>query len=262
MGIGRKNPLVYRTETMATQSTTGIFYTHGHYDYSITDANLTQALQTQLHGSVNEASGVHASVVAGGPGAASGGAGPVEIEVSGTSITEGGVRTPGDTEILVVDITAMSLDQYFETVKKWIGQVTYTLKNASGSTQTTFNADFNYGHCKYTDMSDKSFVIKEFKITGFAGNNDPGFDVRLLKHSAIGWTYAAAGFVPGNGALASLATDYGTESNLVNGESFAWDRTGINSSIDGAGSEGFIVEITTTANNALQYLNATAVMAL
>lgn len=257
IGPGRSTGFDFDQESMTTRGTgTGKFYIHGHYDYATNDTNLTQTSVTQNHGSANEASGVHASIIAGGSGVASGGAGSVEIEVSGTSITELGVRTESDTEIIVADITTMTLNQYFETIKKWLGIVTYTLKNASGSTQTTFNADFNYGHCKYTDRGDKNFRVKSLKIKGLAGSNDTGFNVRLLHHSASGWTYAATNFIPGNGEIVSLADEYGTESNLVNDESFAYDRVGLNTFIEGAESEGYILEITTEQPNSIQFLNS------
>ena len=248
---------VLRPAYLTTQGqNAGTYYTSGHYDFATTDANLTQAAPTQVFGTANEPSAGHASLIAGGAGSAAGGAGAVIIEVSGTSITELGVRTESDTEIIVSDITAMSLNEYFETTKKWLGTVTYTLKNADGSTQTTFSADFNYGHCKYTDMGDRNFRIVSFKADGLARANDIGFDVRLLKHSAIGWTYAATGFVPGNGEITSLATDYGTESDLAAGEHFAYDRTGLNTAIEGAGSEGYIIQVTVGSNNSIEYLSA------
>lgn len=238
---------------------TGLFYIAGHYNFPTTDANLTEIGATVNIGTANEASGIHASLVAGGAGVAAGGAGAVEIEVSGTSINELGVRTAADTEIIVADITAMALDQYFETTKKWLGQITFTLQNASGSTQTTFSADFNYGQTKYTDMGDRNFKIKELKVDGLAGANDAGFDIRLLQHSGTGWTYAATGFVPGNGEVVQLSDDYAAERQLINGENFAYDRVGLNTFIKGSLKEGYIIEITTTANNALRYFNASVV---
>lgn len=247
---------VFRSGTMTTQGIgTGIFYSAGHYNFATADANLTQAAQTQVFGVANEPVGGHAAIVAAAAGTASGGAGAVEIEVSGTSIDETGSRTEADTEILVADITTMSTDEYFETTKKWIGQVTFTLQNAGGSTQTTFAADFNYGHLKYTDMGDRDFTITDFKADGLAGANDSDFGLRLLKHSSTGWTYTASGFVPGNGVIASLVTDYSTESDLANGENFAYDRTGLTTTITGSDAEGYIVEITTGQNNAIEYLN-------
>lgn len=256
IGPGRPVEVSFRHSMMTVQGVgTGKFYTQGHYDYATDDSNLTQASPTQTHGAANEPSGVHASIIAGGAGAASGGAGAVIIEASGVSINELGVRVESDTEILVADITAMALNQYFETTKKWLGIVTYTLKNADGSTQTTFNADFNYGHCKYTDRSDRNFIVKEFKAEGLAGANDAAFDIRLLKHSVTGWTYAATNFEPGNGEIIKMSTDYGADHVLTNGEHFAWDRIGISEEINGADAEGYIVEMETGSNNAVQYVN-------
>ena len=255
-GWRRMNPDVPVSRSSSiTTSSTGIVYASGHYDFSTTDANLTQASQTVNHGVANEPHASHVAIIAGGAGTATGGAGAVEIEVSGTSIDEAGARTASDTEILVADITTLSLDDYVETVKKWLGTVTITLQNAGGSTQTTFAADFNYGHCKYTDMGDRDFTIVDFKANGRAGANDTGFNLRLLKHSAAGWTYAATGFVPGNGSICNFSTDYNPEKNLATGEHFHYDRTNLNTHVAGSGKEGFIVEVTSTANNAVDYMD-------
>lgn len=257
IGNGRSGDVRFKPEMMTTQGVgTGVFYTHGLYNFPTDDANLDEGSPTQTHGEANEPHGTHASIVASGPGSVAGGAGAVILEASGASINELGVRVGADTEILVADITTMSTDEYFETTKKWLGTVTFTLKNADGSTQTTFSADFNYGFCKYTDLSDRNYIVKEFKLTGLAGANDSSFDARVLKHSATGWTYAATGFVPGNGEIIQLSTDYGADTVLSNGKHFAWDRVGINTEVEGADSEGYIVEITTGANNAVQYLTA------
>lgn len=255
-GSGKAKAVEFRHSMMTTQGVgTGLFYTQGYYNYPSDDANLDEGSQTVTHGEANGPIGVHASIVASGAGAAAGGAGPVVIEVSGATINELGVRTPGVTVTLVPDITLMTTDQYFETPEKWLGTVTFTLKNDSGSTQATFSADFNYGLCKYTDRSDRNFIVKELKVEGLADANDASFDIRLLKHSATGWTYAASGFDPGNGEIVKLSDDYGPDTVLSNGENFAWDRVGINTEINGADSEGYIVEVTTGSVNAIQYAN-------
>lgn len=247
---------VYLEAYLSTQGqNAGIFYTAGHYDFADADANLTQAAATVNHGVANEPHSGHIGIVMGGAGTASGGAGAVILEVSGTSISdETGARVESDTEIVVSDITAVALNEYYETAKKFIGTVTITLKNADGSTQTTFAADFNYGHCKYTDLDDSDFDLVSFQADGLPKANDAGFDVRLLKHSAAGWTYAETGFVAGNGEVCSLATDYGTESDLAAGESFAYKRKNLNTAIQGSGSEGYVIEVTTGANNSIEFM--------
>lgn len=255
MGFGKKPHTVSKPQMMSTIGrNAGTFYTHGHYHYDATATTITQASATQVFGSANAPTAVHASIIASGAGTASGGAGVVEIEVTGTSITELGVMTEGDSQVIVADITGMATDQYFETPKKWLGIITFTIKNASGGTHTAFSSTFNYGFCKYTDLSDSNFTVKQVKVEGLANANDTGFNIRLLRHSSTGWTYAATNFVPGNGQIVSLIDDYGANNDLVNGEEFAWDRVGINEYILGAIDEGYIVEITTGANNSIQYL--------
>jgi hypothetical protein len=233
--------------------TSGQFYAGGWYEAPAADTTITQAAATQTLGGANLAHGAHAFLVASGAGTATGGTGAVEIEVSGTSITDAGVRTPADTEVIVADVTALSTDQYAETSKKWLGQVTYTIKPASGSTQTTYSATFNYGLAKYEDWGNNDFTVTDFEITGLAGANDTGFDVELLHHTSTGWTYSAGAFVPGNGAIAQMTTDYGAESNLSSNDQFAYKRAGLNTDVSGSVDEGVLVRITTTSNASVRF---------
>jgi hypothetical protein len=236
---------------ISPSGSTGQFYVAGYYDAPSTDANLTQASSSVNLGTANGSYAAHVFIVAGGAGAVD--AGSCLIRVTGTSITDAGVRTPADTEDIVADITAMALNQYFETSKKFLGQVTIALI-PSGA--TTYNADFNYGWCKYDDWGNRNFQITDFEVVGLAGANDSGFDIELLKHDDQGWTYASTGFVPGGNAICDMNTDHGTEQNLVNGDPFAYKRDNLTALITGAGSEGFLVRITTGANSAVQDLDA------
>lgn len=233
----------------------GINYVGGYYFAPAADANLSQASPTVTLGSANISYAAHAFIVASGAGAAAGGAGAVEIEVSGTSITDAGVRTAGDTEVIAADITALSANQFLETNKKWLGQVTFTLQNATGSTQTTFSVDFNYGLNKYEDFGNRDFTLTDFECVGLAGANDTGFNIRLLKQGSSGWTYSAAAFVPGGTVLLNMNTVHGTEQNLSNGQEFAFKRAGLSTFINGNDSEGLVVEITTGAANAVEYMS-------
>lgn len=236
----------------------GTFFIAGFYDAPLTDANLTQASTTQVHGAANHPYYAHAFLVAAAAGTASGGAGAVEIEVSGTSVDDNGVRTAADTEILVADITAMATDQFFETTKKWIGQITYTLQNAGGSTQTTFAADFNFGFAKYEDAQNTDFEINSFQLEGRAGGNDAGFNVELCEHTAVGWTYSAAAFQAGVlPAIVDVAAIWSTESDLTNGDHFAFKKLDLSTQIQGSEAEGFLVRVTTTTNNAVETMNVT-----
>lgn len=242
-------------------ASSGTTYFAGFYHANSTDINLTQAAPTGTHGSANQPEAARAFWVSGGAGSASGGAGTVTVVASGTSITDSGVRTGSDSEMIVPDITATSLDEYFQTDKKWIGSITYTITCTGGCTHTTYSADGNIGHAKFEDFGNSGslgFTVTDFEIVGQAGANDSGFDVDLIYHSCTGWTYAATGFVPGDGAIASLDTDYGAESDLTNGEFFSYKRDNLSTDVDttAACKEGVLGEIKTGANNAIDFATA------
>lgn len=245
----------FKSYTLTTQGIgSGTFYSAGWYNAPAADANLDSAVGvTATIGGANGAAGAHAFIVAGGVGTASGGTGAVEIEVSGTSITESGTRTTSDTEVIVADITALVLDDYAETEKKWIGTVTFTLQLAGGSTQTAFAVDVNYGLAKYDDFGNRDFTVTDFEVTGLAGANDSGFNITLCHHTTTGWTYHATAFVPGAEIIVDMGTDYSTESNLVNTEPFAYKRVGLSTAVAGAVHSGVIIRFVTTANNAIEF---------
>jgi hypothetical protein len=236
---------------------TGTNYLGGFYDLTAADANLTQASLTATIGAANISHAAHALLVAGGVGAATGGTtGTATITVSGTSITDAGVRTPADSEVIITDVTdsaQMAVNTYHETIKKWIGVVTYTI--AATGDRTTFNADFNYGLCKYDDFNNSNFTVEGFEVVGQAGANDTGFNVVLLEHSANNWVYSAAAFVaPSANAICNMNTDHNTEIDLSNGESFAYKRSGLSSNIYGslnaptlAQSNGVLIQVITGA---------------
>ncbi len=246
----RLNTIFKNYSFVSPTGSTGTFYSAGEYTAPAADVNLNQGSLTATVGTANVAYGAHAFLVAKEAGSVD--IGVVSIVVSGTSITDGGVETPGDSQTIVPDITALSANQYVETTKKWTGTITFTLTEASGN-PGTYNVDFNPGLAKYEDLGNRSFHITDFEITGRGGASDPGFDVKLFKHSSTGWTYNASAFVPGGTVLASWVTDHATDPNLANLQSFSWKRDNINAQdIDGAGEEGFVVAIITGANRAVE----------
>lgn len=251
--------IVNRSYTFVSGADNGEYYIGGAYGASSTDANLTNASTTVTFGTANSPYGAYAFIVAGGAGSASGGAGTVEIEVSGTSISDTGTRTASDTEIIVADITTLVLDGYLQTTRKWIGQVTWTLQNSGGGTHTTFSSDFNYGLASVEDFRDTEFRPLELRVTGYAGASDSGFNIQLYDHNNSGWTYAATGFDSGNTPIADFESEYGAESNIVTDQQFSWTRDGINTLIRGDLGEGVIIKITTSVNSSVRYLNANLV---
>lgn len=237
----------------------GTFYVAGFFNWNATDANLTQISTTVTHGTANTSEAAHAGLVAGGAGTATGGSGAVTIVVSGTSIDDEGNRSAADSETIVSDITAMSTDEFFTSVKKWLGTITYTL-TVGATGHTAYAADFNYGLCKYEDFSNQEFSVTTFEAVGLAGATDTGFNIRLIHYNSADWTYAATGFVPGPTAgdtsdLANMNIDHSTEQNLANGEQFAYKRSDLNTDVAGNVLEGVLIEITTTANKAVESMD-------
>jgi hypothetical protein len=183
-------------------------------------------------------------------------AGQVGLRVNGASVSDLGAYNGTDTEDITDDITTLSLNQYIETSKKWVGQVTYELYEVAPA--GTYSVDFNYGFAKYEDLGNNDFTITDFEVVGVAGATDTSFNIRLLKHSATGWTYSAAAFIPGDGSVIDWFTDMGAgagNDNLTNGENFAWKRDNLSEFVDGDGSEGVLVEIFTGANGSVQSMD-------
>ena len=254
--ISTTGPKFTKGETVTTQGlgANPDVFAFGNYEFSAADANLTQASTTQTFGTANVSYAAHAFAVTGGVGSTD--AGVVGLRVNGTSINDQGTRTPGDTETIIADITAAALDDYQETNKKWLGTVTYELFTVSGS-PTTFSLDFNYGRAKYDDWFNTDFTITDIEAVGFAGANDSAFDIKLMHHQVTGWTYSAVAFTPITAAntVASLATDHSTDDQLLSSQHMAWKRDNLSEAIDGANGEGFLIFVSSSANNAIEYLN-------
>jgi len=247
---------IFKSESFTSRGVSaGTFYMFGNYSAPTSDVTLTQASLTQTYGAANAAYGMRPFAVFAGDGTVD--TGVVGLRVNGTTITDGGVRTATDTQVISTDITAPALDAYLEPAKKFLGQVEYELYVVSGS-PTAYSVSFNYGFAKYEDFGNRDFMLTDVEVTGLAGFTDNAAQIVVLKHTETGWTYSAAGFEPGDGEITSMNTIYSTEDELVNGEPFFFklDSSGLNVPILGAGSEGVVIKIVAGGNNTYQILNA------
>ena len=241
---------VVKSYTFASRSAAaGEYFQGGFYDHPDADANLTNASTTVVHGSVNHPYAAHAFMVF---GAATTDGTTVTLTVSGTSITDAGVRTPADSEVLFTGAPAgLTLNDYIETALKFVGAVTYTLT----SDGATFTFDFNLGYAKYEDFNNVNATLRGIECVGLCNTSDSDFEVELIHHSITGWTYAATGFHAGNTPIATMNTDHGTEQDIVAGEQFAWKRSNMSEDIQGNDGEGVIVRVTTGTNNSVSYMD-------
>lgn len=241
----------------------GTYYLFGSYNAPAADANLTNASATVTYGGAQSMYGAYVFIVASGAGSTD--AGTVELEVSGTSIDDVGNRTPADTEVIVVDIAALEVvaNVYLQTLKKWVGTVTFTLQGASGS-PTTFSFDFNYGFTTYETGGGSGFTLDLIDVKGFCGvdNSTGNFDIGFLLHPNNGdttMTYSAAAFVPGGDEIYKITDTVATDNFLTQGHYFAVRRESLNfpvgtSTLTG---RGVVCRITTGTNDTVDYMNVT-----
>lgn len=244
--------IIYTDYTFLSHSGAGVFYAAGFYNAPAAKVTLTNLSLSQTLGVANVSYAAHVFIVAGGVGTVD--TGEVGIRVTGTSITDDAVRSTGDTEDLTTDITTLSTNDYLETTKKFIGQVTISLVELVPN-PAAYTVDFNYGFAKYDDLGNRNFQIRFFESVGIGGATDAGFDIRLLHHKTSGWTYHATVFVPGASPICSLQTDHNTEYALASGIPFAYKRVDLRTFIRGAAQEGFIIEITPSQPNSIKIMD-------
>jgi hypothetical protein len=236
----------FKSYSLSNPGNSGTFYIGGSYDFAAAHEVLTiGGTVTRTFGTAGQAHGSHAFCVASGVGGTD-----LVLTVTGVSITDAGVKNDSDSEIIVADADQAITDQYFETTKKWLGQITYTLTGSSGA------FTINYGFVKYEDFGNRNFIVSKFEVTGEARANETGLNLELLHHESGAFVYHASAFVPNQTALVSLATDYGTNNDVASDKPFAYKRTNLSTAISGGGSEGLIIRITTVVNNSINDLTA------
>jgi hypothetical protein len=240
-----------RSYTFASRNAaSGEYFQAGFYEAPAAAVALTNASPSATLGSANSPSGAHVCVVASGPGSTDGS--DLVLTVTGTSITDLGIRTTGDSEVVVPVATTSSLSDMYETAKKWIGQVTLTLSSTGG---TTFSYTFNNALAKYEDFNNTDMKLRAVECVGLCNTGDSGFNIEVYHHNAIGWNYHATAFVPGNTPVLSFTNEYGTESDPVAGEHFAYKHSSLATAISGAAMEGLLIKVTTTVNNSISYMD-------
>lgn len=217
------------------QGSSGTYYAGGFYDHGASNNDFSPSI---THGTANGSYAAHVFVVLGEPAVDE-----ITIEVTGTRITDGGVRTPSYTATITVP-SLTAADAYFETPEKFIGQV--TIETTAGTAKNC-----NYGFCKYWDNNNRDFVIMGSECTWLAGANDANVNLEIIHHKTTGWTYnAGAEATPP--AFISLQTDHNTEYDSHTGQSHAWKRANLDQLVKGSESEGIILIVTTTVNTAIQ----------
>lgn len=233
----------------------GTYWKAGHYHWSTTSITLTDISSTVIWGNANQAYAAHAGIVPNGPGVVVGG-GQVGLRVTGTEDFETGPQVAAQTHDITDDITTLTLDNYYETAEKFSGTVTYELYVVSG-TPTSYSLTFNYGYAKYDDLQNRNFTVTGFECLWQGRALDTGFDIELMHHKQTGWTYAATGFIPGNGFICKRSVDQQIAGDVTNGDDGAWKRVDLNQYVAGGSGqkEGIIIKVVPTQNNTIQTMD-------
>jgi hypothetical protein len=227
------------------------FWKAGYYDWNDASVTLTQASTTQTYGVVGRAKAAHPGIVPSGAGTVD--TGQVGLQVTGTLDSESNGQTATQTQTITEDITTLTADVMAEAAGKFSGQVTFELYVVSGS-PTAYSLEFNYGYSKYEDFDNVDYTITSLECIWRGGGADTSFDIALRHHKPVGWEFAASGFEPGNGDIIRRSVDQAIDSDVANGEEGSWERLGINTFIEGSGSEGVLIEVATGSNNSMQGL--------
>ena len=170
----------------------------------------------------------------------------ITIGVTGTSITDTGVRTIGDVENIVVPASA-SINDYFETSKKWLGTVAVLV---TGGTEK----QCNYGYSKYWDNNNEDFTVLGWDTTWFSGAGDD-VDMVVYHHKATGWTYNV-GAEPSPPELGRMTDDHTTtDDKVISGAFCAWKRSNIDQMVQGSVSEGLILSAISSKASSFQIGN-------
>jgi hypothetical protein len=213
--------------------TAGTYFTGGFYIDSGTNSDFSI---TQTIGTAGDSYAAHAYIVLGAAAVDE-----ITIRVSGTSITDAGVRTTSDTEDIVIP-NGTAANAYFETVLKWLGQVDIDLISGTGKV-------CNWGYAKYWDNGNNDFTIGGFEAIWLGGASGD-LDIELIHHKATGWTYGASGATYPT-ALAKMSDIHSTDTGVSTGLEGAFKRTGIAEPVNGSGAEGILFKVVTDTNNLL-----------
>jgi hypothetical protein len=202
-------------------------YAGGFYEFSGTDDDFSPSI---AYGDAGTSKAAHFMIVTGGATVDQ-----LTVRVSGTSITDEGVQTGSDSEDIVIP-ESTAANSFFETSKKWNGQV--TVEAISGTPVAC-----NYGWDKYHDVGNSDFQVSGLECLWESDSSDSSSDIALIHHKASGWTFNAAADPTPPAPIAVRSTDHSGNNGHSVGPG-AWKRTNLSVAVAGSQSEGILFCVT------------------
>jgi hypothetical protein len=218
--------------TSAAAVTAADNYIKGYYTF---EPSFTASGTPLVFGTAGVLYGAHVYIVLGAAST------NMVIRVTGDSWNE-------DTEVLndfeLIDTSGGSTNDYFQTSKKFNGQISITLESGTAVISNT-------GFSHYWDNNNRRFIITQLLWVGVAGATDVGPDFKVIHHKTTGWTYAAGGAIP-PAPFIDLQNDI-TDAGLSNGQPFSFKVSGFSEIIAGDQEEGIVTIINYNANNSIAF---------
>jgi hypothetical protein len=211
----------------AFQTNSATQYAGGFYEFNSGSNDFSPSIN---FGTANKAKSAHFSIVT---GAITGDA--LTVRVTGPSITDAGVRVASDSEDIVVP-AGTAANSYFESSKKWIGQV--TVEAVAGTP-----IQCNYGWTKYHDADNTDFEVVGFEALWESDSSDAASDIELLHHRATGWTFNGVGEPTTPAPIASRSADTAPDDEHEIGAG-AYKRSPLATQVNGSDSEGVLIRVT------------------
>ena len=238
---------IWEVNPIVDNANPGVYYVSGFYDLVAAKATLTIGGTVVLtNGTASNMKGARALAVVSGASA-----GATVLTVTGVSITDAGAKNDSDSEVLIANCSLVSASQYFQTSKRWLGQVTYTLSGGGAGNALSFN----YGFVRAKNLENSNYYLNSILYFGLGATTDAGLDCEILHHKAAGWAYSAGAFVsPAANVICSAKGDCGTNVRVAAGIYVNWRRTGLTNYVQGATlGEGIIIRVTFASSSTLKW---------
>lgn len=207
--------------TWSFQTNNAVQYAGGFYQFSGDDNDFAPSIPW---GDANYGKAAHFMIVLGAITVD-----VLTIRITGTSITDFGVQTGSDTEDIVIP-TGTPIDSFFESSKKWNGQI--TVEAVSGTPVTC-----NYGWTKYHDYANQDFIVTDLECLWESDSTDATSDIVLVHHKSTGWTFNSGANPTLPPSIASWVVDHAGNTTLASGPG-AWKRTNLDVFVEGSNNEG------------------------
>ena len=242
VGTSAKQKETFTLPSVAVASAAGTYYVGGFYNFGSTAGDFTTTGVD--HGTANGPYGAYMMFVC---AAATSDDTSYSVTLTGTSITDAGVRTASDTEI--VAMPAIAENSFYQSTKKWVGQV-----NITETAVTVVESRLcNYGFVSVWDNEEVDLTLLGAKASWHA-NGAHDLDIQVIHHNAANWTYVSGGPPTHTNQLISLATIYDTEYVTAAQEDGSFRNVlAAAVDVDISAGEGLLVAVATGATDLLDY---------